>query len=123
MPLLQKYFPNYRYPAGSVGAVYEERLASYQVIPYIDIDQTLISDPAFVGQVLRVYCVLFGRREHLRADRRAHVVSIFYFSKLSEILPATLDALAYADFENRYQDLLALVRYFRSEITANVPAI
>ena len=122
LPLLKKYFPNYRYPAGSVGAVYEERLASYQVIPYIDIDQTLISDPAFVGQVLRVYCVLFGGVNDLRADRRAHVVSIFYFSKLSEILPATLDALAYADFENRYQDLLALVRYFRNEITANVPA-
>src|SRR5262249_39777130 len=60
LSLLQKYAPNYRYPSGSVGAVYEEHLAAFQAIPYIDIDQTLISDPRFVQQVLRVYCLLFA---------------------------------------------------------------
>ena len=36
-------------------------------------------------------------------------------ARLAEIMPAALDALAYADFENRYQDLIGLVRYCRSE--------
>jgi hypothetical protein len=122
LPLLKSYERDYRYPAGSVGAYYEARLQSLQAIPYIDVDQTLISDPAFSSQVLRVYCVLFAGSTGLPAANFAHVVCIFYFSKLAEILPASLDALAYADFANKYQDLLALVRYFRNEAARQVPA-
>jgi hypothetical protein len=122
LPLLNTYAPNYRYPTGSVGAFYEAHLQSFQAAPYIDVDQTLVSDPSFAGQVLRVYCVLFAGMTDLPAANFPHVVSIFYISKLAEIFPGELDALAYADFENKYQDLLALVRYFRSEAIANVPA-
>jgi hypothetical protein len=121
LPLLQKYAPSYRYAAGSVGAVYEEHLAFFQAIPYIDIDQTLISDSKFAGQVLKVYCTLFVGVTDLPPDKEPHVVSIFYFSKLSDTLPETLDALGYADFENRYRDLLALVRFFRNDVVANIP--
>jgi hypothetical protein len=122
LPLLRQYAPHYRYPPSSVGACYEEHLESFQAIPYIDVDQTLISDPSFAGQVLKVYCILFTGVTDLPAENCAHVVSIFYFSKLAEILPGTLGALAYADFENKYQDLLALVRYFRSQAIDKVPA-
>ena len=72
--------------------------------------------------MLKVYCILFAGSTGLPAANFAHVVCIFYFSKLAEILPGTLDALAYADFENKYQDLLALVRYFRNEAARQVPA-
>jgi hypothetical protein len=122
LPLLKKYAPNFLYPAGSVGACYEAHLQKFQSTPYIDVDQTLVSDPAFAGEVLKVFCILFTGVTDLPAENYAHVVSIYYFSKLAEILPAGLNALAYADFENKYQDLLALVRYFRSQAMDNVPA-
>lgn len=122
LPILKKYAPNYRYPAGSVGACYEEHLQAFQATPYIDVDQRLVSDPSFFIQVLQVYCALFTGVTDLPGENYAHVVCIYYFSKLAEILPSTLNALAYADFENKYQDLLALVRYFRSQAIATVPA-
>lgn len=121
LPLLRKYAPNYRYPAGSVGAVYEEHLARFQGFSYIDVDQTLISDPKFAQEVLKVYCQLFVSISDLPLENRPHAVALFYFSKLAEILPVSLDTLAYVDFENRYQDLLALVRYFRNDMASQVP--
>ena len=42
-------------------------------------------------------------------------MALYYISKLTEIVPPTLQALDYGDFENKYQDLLALIRYFRSD--------
>jgi hypothetical protein len=122
LPLIKNHEPHYRYPRASVGAFYEAHLQTYQATPYIDVDQTLVSDPSFSNQVLQVYCTLFAGVNDLPAENYAHVVCIFYFTKLAEILPSTLDALAYADFENKYQDLLALVRYFRSDRMASVPA-
>jgi hypothetical protein len=123
LPLLKNYAPNYWYPRGSVGAFYEAHLQAFQSAPYIDVDQALVSDPSSASQeVLRVYCGLFAGMTDLPAANFPHVVSIFYISKLAEILPAALDALAYADFENKYQDLMALVRYFRSDAMAKVPA-
>ena len=121
LPLLKAYDPDYRYPAGSVGAFYEQHLQSLQAVPYIDIDQTLISDPAFASQVLKVYCFLFTGVTGLPSENFPHVVCIFYFSKLAEILPAQLDALGYDDFANKYQDLVALVRYFRTIAVTQVP--
>jgi len=122
LPLLKRYAPNYRYPAASVGASYEAHLQGFQNTPYIDVDQRLISDPSFSNEVLRVYCTLFTGVNDIPAQNFAQVVCIYYFTRLSEILPAALDALAYADFENKYQDLVALARYFRSDAMANVPA-
>jgi hypothetical protein len=122
LPLLRKYEPHYRYPKGSVGAFYEANMNRFSSAPYIDVDQTKFSDPAFSGEVLKVYCTLFIGLNGLPPENFAHVVSIFYFSKLAEILPQRLDALGYADFENKYQDLLALVRFFRSEVANKVPS-
>ena len=122
LPIIKKHEPYYRYRAGSLGAFYEAHLQTFQATPYIDVDQKLISDPtSFQGQVLQVYCALFAGVNDLPGENYAHVVCIYYFSKLAEILPSTLNALAYADFENKYQDLLALVRYFRSDAMTNVP--
>jgi hypothetical protein len=116
LPLLKKYAPNYGYAANTVGAWYEKYLSLFQSRPYIDIDQNKI-DP---NAVLMVYCTLFSGTTGLPNENFAHVVSIYYISKLSEILPASLDALAYADFENKYQDLLGLIRFFRSDAIKNI---
>jgi hypothetical protein len=122
LPLLKRYAPNYRYPAASVGASYEAHLQGFQSTPYIDVDQRLISDPSFANEVLRVYCTLFTGVNDIPGKNFSQVVCIYYFTKLSEILPATLDGLAYSEFENKYQDLVALARYFRSDAMASVPA-
>jgi hypothetical protein len=118
LPLLKTYAPHYSYPANSVGAWYEKYLTAFQTRPYIDVDQNKVDSNA----VLMVYCVLFNGTAGLPNENYAHAVSIYYSMKLSEILPATLDALAYADFENKYQDLLELIRFFRSEAIGKVTA-
>ena len=115
-PLLKSHAPNYRVLTGTVGAWYEKYLTLFQSRPYIDVNQNKIDSDA----VLTVYCTLFAGTAGLPNPNFAHAVSIYYFTKLAEILPLALDALAYADFENKYQDLLGLVRYFRSEAAGNV---
>jgi hypothetical protein len=117
-PLLLRYAPAYLYPANSVGAWYEKYLALFQARPYIDVDQTKVDAQA----VLIVYCVLFNGTTGLSDANYAHAVAIYYFSKLAEILPASLDALAFADFRNKYEDLIGLLRYFRSDTMSKTPA-
>jgi hypothetical protein len=113
LALLQAYAPTFKHAASTVGAWYENYLALFQSRPYIDVDQNAIDANA----VLRVYCELFVGTGDFPLPSRyfAHVVSVYYLSKLSEILPASLNALAYADFENKCQDLLGLIRFFRSD--------
>ena len=117
-PLLQRRAPQYRYGEKTVGAWYEKYLASFQARPYIDVDQDK-TDP---DAILMVYCALFTGTVGLPNSFFAHAVSIYYMSALSDTLPASLDALAYADFENKCQDLLSLTRYLRSEASKNVAA-
>ncbi len=116
LPLLKKYAPNFFYNTGTVGAWYEKYLTLIQSIPYIDVDQNKIDDNALWG----VYCALFNGTVAPDAKYYAHIVSIYYFTKLAEILPDSLDALGYADFENKYQDLIGLIRYFRSNAVKNI---
>ena len=119
LPLLANYMgSNVGYAAGTVGAWYEKNLDALAKRPYIDIDQNNITDLT-VG--LTVYCPLFAGLPFPNQDVYAHVVSIFYFTKLAEILPEELDELGFADFENRYQDLMGLTRYFRNEEKDKVP--
>ena len=115
-PLLKKYAPNFRYRQGTVGAWFEKYLALIQARPYIDIDQNKI----YEWTALNVYCVLFNGTVDLPSENYAHVISIYYLTKLAEVLPDSLDALGYADFENKYQDLLGLIRYFRGEVANNI---
>jgi hypothetical protein len=116
LSLLKSHAPNYRYSANTVGAWYEKYLTLFQSRPYIDVNQDHIDNNA----VITVYCTLFSGTTGLPNENFAHAVSIYYFTKLAEILPMALDALAYADFENKYQDLLALVRFFRSDAISKI---
>lgn len=115
-PLLTKYAPNYRHPSNSVGAWYESYFDRFQAMPYLDVDQDRIDSNA----VLIAYCVLFNGTVVPPEENYAHVVSIYYFTKLAETLPGALDALAFEAFRNKYEDLLSLVRYFRSEAAARI---
>jgi len=115
-PLLKKYAPNFRYAEGTVGAWYEKYLTIFQPRPYVDVDQNKID----INAVLTVYCFLFAGTADLPDKYFPHVVSIYYLTKLAEVLPASLDALGYADFENKYQDLMSLIRYFRTDAKNNI---
>jgi hypothetical protein len=112
MPLLKTYAPNFRYKENTVGAWYEQYLTRIQAIPYIDVDQNAID----ANTLLLVYCQLFNGTVAPDPKYYAHIVSIYYFSKLAEILPLSLSELGYANFENKYQDLLGLTRYFRGVV-------
>lgn len=118
LPLLKQYAPNFRYGDSTVGAWYEKYLALLQGRPYIDVDQTNVDQNA----VLTVYCILFAGTTDLPQKNFAHVVSIYYLTKLAEVLPASLDALGFLDFQNKYQDLMGLIRFFRSEAVNNISA-
>lgn len=118
LPLLKKYAPNFRYQKGTVGAWYEKHLATLQAVPYIDVDHEQVS----TNTVWTVFCLLFQNTSFPPNEFYPHVVSVYYCSKLAEILPDSLSQLGFADFENKYEDLIALVRYFRSEAVRNFPA-
>jgi hypothetical protein len=111
LPLLQQYAPHFGFPEKSVGSWYEFYLSHFETQGYIDVDQNAI-DPS---TVLRVYCTLFSNTIWPDSAFYPHVVAIYYISKLAESVPPTLASLDYADFENRYQDLMGLIRFLRSQ--------
>jgi len=115
LPLLKAEAANYRFPANSVGAFYEQNLNRFENQSYIDVDQNNIDANA----VALVYCQLFTGLS-LPPENYPHVVAIYYISKLANILPPTLDALAFADFQNKYQDLIGLLRFFRSDAISKI---
>jgi hypothetical protein len=116
LQLLTQYAPHYSYSANTIGAWYENYLNRFEAQGYIDIDQNDFTNVS----LLLVYCVLFNGTKPPDADAYPHVVAIYYMAKLSEILPPTLGQLDYADFENKYQDLMALIRYLRSDAVNQV---
>jgi hypothetical protein len=113
LALLKPYATNLLVSDGSVGAWYEQNLTRLTAMPYIDVDHTRIEN----NTILLIYCVLFGAGTPVPDQFRAHIVGIYYFTKLAEVLPQQLDALSFSDFENKYQDLIALLRYIRKDVS------
>ena len=109
--LLKALGPLYLVPDNSVGAWYEKYWTLFQSRAYINVNQNDI-DAAALARICRG---LFSGTTNPPETHAVHVVSIYYCTKLSETLPVTLHALAYADFENKYQDLLNLMRYLCSD--------
>jgi hypothetical protein len=116
LPVLKQYAPHYGYPANTIGAWYENYLNLFENQGFLQVDPNAVDANA----VLRVYCTLFNHTLPPEAAAFPHVVAIYYISKLSEIVPPQLGSLNYAAFESRYQDLMALIRYFRSDAIASV---
>ncbi|MFC3443807.1 hypothetical protein ACFOKF_21895 [Sphingobium rhizovicinum] len=122
LPLLQAYAPRYTYRGASVGAWYEGELDRLQA-SYVDFE----SDGLNPDVMDYINASLFGSTTGLTSTYFPHATSIYYLSKLSDLLPDSLDALDFATFENRYGDLLRLLRFFRfqaAERTADdAPAV
>jgi hypothetical protein len=118
LSLLKQYAPQFTYNANTIGAWYEHYLARFENQGYIDVNQNAITSVA----MLYLYCALFNGTLAPDGSAYPHVVAIYYFSKLAEALDPSLSALNYADFENKYQDLMALIRYLRSDVVYKAPA-
>jgi hypothetical protein len=118
LSLLKQYAPQFTYNANTIGAWYEHYLARFENQGYIDVDQHAINSFA----MLYLYCALFNSTLAPDDSAYPHVVAIYYFSKLAEVLDPSLSALNYTDFENKYQDLMALIRYLRSDVVYKAPA-
>ncbi|WEN13758.1 hypothetical protein PY254_10930 [Rhodanobacter sp. AS-Z3] len=117
LSLLKQYAPQFTYKDNTIGAWYEHYLTRFENQGYIDVDQNAINSTA----VLYLYCALFNGTQGPENAAYPHVVSIYYFSKLAEALDPSLSALNYADFQNKYQDLMALIRYLRSDVVYKAP--
>lgn len=116
LPLLRAYAPRYTYPASSVGAWYEGQLNRLQSIPYIEFDQDGLN-PDVMDYI---YGQLFGGTTGLPAANFPHGATVYYLSKLSDLLPASLNALDFAGFRNRYEDMVRLLRFFRFQAANRV---
>ena len=114
--LLKQRAPQFTFDANTVGAWYEKYLAGFMARPYIEVDQDQID----LNATLMLFCAIFTGTTGLAPKFFAHAVSIYYMTKLAQTLPASLDALAFADFENKCEDLLALTHHFRDQETDSV---
>jgi hypothetical protein len=119
MPLLRDCAPNFRYRSGTIGAWFEQYLTDLRSINYIDIDQNNVN----ANTVLPVYCILFANKQNIPSEYYAHAVATYYLMKLADILPDRVSQLGFADFQNKYQDLMGLIRFFRSEEAQNIPTV
>lgn len=117
LSLLKQYAPQFNYNASTIGAWYEYYLARFENQGYIDVNQNAINSYA----MLYLYCALFNGTLAPDGSAYPHVVAIYYFSKLAEALDPSLSGLNYPDFENKYQDLMALIRYLRSDVVYKAP--
>ncbi len=118
LPLLQLHAPGLVYGRNTVGAWYERHLTVMQGKNYIDIDQNAFDNTSLPW----AYCALFVGTTAPPAAFYPHIIAIYYFVKLSEILPDSLDDLRFDDFQNRYEDLVALVRHLRQNTASAFPA-
>lgn len=114
--LLKQRAPQFTFDANTVGAWYEKYLTGFMSRPYIEVDQDQID----LNAILMLFCAIFTGTTGLAPKFFAHAVSIYYMTKLAQTLPASLDALSFADFENKCEDLLALTHHFRDQEAAGL---
>ena len=116
--LLKQRAPQFTFDANTLGAWYEKYLNAFMSRPYIEVDQKEID----VNAIIMLYCSIFTGVTGLSPNFFAHVVSIYYMTKLAQTLPATLAAMAFVDFENKCEDLIALTHHFRDQQAGTVAA-
>lgn len=116
LPLLTQYAPQYGYSANTVGAWYEHYLTQFETQPYIQFDPNAVTATSMAIE----YCRLFAGTLNPDPGVYPDVVAIYYISKLAECVPPQLALLNYSDFNNKYQELMSLIRYLRSDAMASV---
>ena len=115
-PVLSGRSPGYTYAANTLGAWYEEHLAAFLNRAYLDLNQNMIDQ----NTVEAVHAHLIANKQGLSQQFFAHATLVYYMTALAQAMPLSLDALDYADVENRCQDLRALTRFYRNQENATV---
>jgi hypothetical protein len=118
--VLQNLAPYYQYPASSVGAWFEKYLTNLDASPFIAVSPNAINPTVMASLYAELVSATGATANELPSAYYPHAIAIYYFTKLAETLPATLDVLNYADFENKFLDLQGVMRYLRSD-QANPP--
>ena len=119
LALLKAFALGYTYRDNSIGAWFEQNLAVFEGKPYLDVEQSRID-----GATIKiVYETLLKDTSGLSDGQYyPHVVMLFYAMKLFELLPDKLSSVIHADLANGYQDLLALTRFFYTDLSSRVSA-
>jgi hypothetical protein len=110
--LISRYAPNYQYRANSVGAWFESKLNRYSTMPYVDLNQDNFDHNALAA----IKAQLFPENSGLDSLAQACVIILYYILKLAEQSTASLENLVLSDLQNKYEDLLALLRFARAEM-------
>ena len=109
-PVLAGRSPGYTYGANTLGAWFEGHLAAFLDRPYLDVNQAMVD----ANTVEAVQAQLIANKQGLSQAFFAHATLIYYLTALAQAIPLSLEALDYANVENRCQDLRALTRFYRS---------
>jgi len=119
LELLKNCAPHYQYTTNTLGDLYEQNLAQLNAFPYPDLNQF---GPNPLNGAINLLLLLL--QNNVPSNYIYHILFIYYFVELSETLPEELSELNYADFENKYQDLVTVVRLFNDFLSAtfNTPA-
>ncbi|MCB0550982.1 MAG: carboxypeptidase-like regulatory domain-containing protein, partial [Phaeodactylibacter sp.] len=117
LPLLVNCAPNYQYRPGTVGELYERNLSLLSTFPYPDLNQNAPNPVAGAYNLL----LLILQSGNVPSTFIYHILYIYYIVKLSETLPPNLSQLNFADFENKYEDLMAIVRQINNILQLQTP--
>ncbi len=117
-PLVKAYAPDYHYTAGTMGAWFEKHFKVLSV-PYIDIDQNNLG----TAELLKIAKLLLIGTTGLDGDYLPFLVLIFYLTHLADALPDSLDTLDTAEFENKGEDVIALVHFVRDTVATKLSSV
>jgi len=112
--VLQSLAPYYQFPAASVGAWFEKYFANLDASPFIAVNPNAINPTVMAGLYAELVSATGTATNELPSAYYPDAIGIYYFTKLAETLPASLDLLNYADFENKFMNLQGIMRYFGS---------
>jgi len=114
LPLLKLYRPAFKYTRGTLGAGFEKNLFYFRTRVYLDLDQNGLNDLSVAQALFELLAPVNHNDIPPKYHRQTAI--LYYISSLADMVPSRLSALNQPTFLNRYQDLLAFLRYYRMKL-------
>ncbi len=114
LPLLKLYRPNFKYTKGTLGAGFEKNLFYFRTRVYLDLNQNGLNDADVANALFELLAPVSHNDIPPKYHRQTAI--LYYISSLADMVPSRLSALDGPTFLNRYQDLLAFLRYYRMQL-------
>ncbi|WP_341487014.1 SprB repeat-containing protein [Pararhizobium sp. A13] len=118
LPLLKQYRPTFQYTRGTLGAGFEKHIVYFRTRVYLDLDQNGLNELSVTQALFELFRHV--NRNDIPARYHFQTAIVYYISSLADVVPDRLAALSQPTFLNRYQDLLAFLRYFRM-VVGDIP--